>query len=366
MVLGYRPRGSSGPMADTLTRARLRQLADLAPERGRVLSVYLNLDPASFATPPARASAISSLLNDAQRKVEELDGDLPHDDRMALRADVDAVRDALEAPGIADEGTRGVAVFACGPAGLLETVRVKRSLESRVVIDATPFVEPLVQATAGGLWCVLLANRRSARIFTGTPEQLDETDRIEDNVHSQHQQGGWSQARYQRSVDEDVRDHLAHTAEVVFALFKREGFEQLIIGAPEETVGDLEQHLHPYLHERLAGHVRVDVENSSADDVLAAAADGIAEHERRRERELLDRLEHGLGAGGRGAAGVDDVLGALEEGRVDTLLLSEGFRAGGGVADRAMAKALESSAEVVVVRHHDIAEHGGIAAVLRY
>src|SRR5918998_164732 len=212
-------------MADTLTRTRLRQLADLAPERGRVLSVYLNLDPAEFATPPARASAISSLMNDAQRKVDEIDGDLSHDDRMALRSDVDAVREVLEQPGIGDEGTRGVAVFACGPAGLLETLKVRRTLESRGIIDASPHVEPLVQATAGGLWCVLLANRRIARIFTGTPELLEETDRVEDNVHSQHQQGGWSQARYQRSVDEDVRDHLAHTAEVVFELFKREGFE---------------------------------------------------------------------------------------------------------------------------------------------
>jgi len=352
-------------MADTVTRTRLRRLADLAPERGRVLSVYLNLDPAAFATPPARASAISSLMNDAQRKVEEIDGDLSHDDRMALRADVDVVREALEQPGIAEEGARAVAVFACGPAGLLETLRVKRALDSRVVIDATPFVEPLVQATAGGLWCVLLANRRNARIFTGTPEQLEETDRIEDNVHSQHQQGGWSQARYQRSVDEDVRDHLAHTAEVVFERFKREGFEHLVIGAPEEMVGDLERRLHPYLQERLAGQVRLDVENSSPDDVRAAAGERIAEYERGHERELLDRLEHGLGAGGRAAAGVDDVLQALEEARVETLLLSEGFRAG-GVAERATEKALESSAEVVVVRHHDLAAHDGIAALLRY
>ena len=79
-------------MADTLTRTRLRRLAELAPEHGRVLSVYLNLDPSEFATPPARASAISSLMNDAQQKVDALDGDLAHDDRMALRADVDAVR----------------------------------------------------------------------------------------------------------------------------------------------------------------------------------------------------------------------------------------------------------------------------------
>ena len=60
-------------MAETLTPTRLRRLAELAPEHGRVLSVYLNLDPAEFATPPARATAISSLMNEAQHKVEEAD-----------------------------------------------------------------------------------------------------------------------------------------------------------------------------------------------------------------------------------------------------------------------------------------------------
>jgi peptide chain release factor subunit 1 len=352
-------------MADTLTRTRLRRLAEFTPEHGRVLSVYLNLDPSEFATPPARASAISSVMNAAQHKVEKADGDLPHDDRMALRADVDAVRGVLEQPDIADAGTRAVAVFACGPAGLLETVRVRRPLESRVVIDDTLFIQPLTRALVGGLWCVLLANRRSARIFTGTPEQLDESDRIEDDVHSQHRQGGWSQARFQRSIEEEVRDHLTHTAAVVFDLFKRDGFDHLLIGAPDETVGDLERKLHPYLKERLAGHVRVSVEDSSVDEVRAEAARGIEEHERRRERELLDRLEQGLGAGGRAAAGADDVLGCLEEGRVDTLLLAEDFRAS-GVAERATEKALESSAEVVVVRHHDLGPHDGIAALLRY
>jgi peptide subunit release factor 1 (eRF1) len=352
-------------MADTLTRTRLRRLAELAPEHGRVLSVYLNLDPSEFSTPPARASAITSLMNDAQHQVEALDGDLGHDERMALRSDVDAVRDVLGQPNIADDGTRAVAVFACGPAGLLETVRVGRTLKTRVVIDDTPYIEPLAQALAGSLWCVLLANRRIARIFTGTAEQLDETDRIEDSVHSQHRQGGWSQARYQRSVEEDVRDHLANTAAVVFDLFKREGFQHLLIGAPDETVGDLERSLHPYLKERLAGHVRVGVEDASVDAVRTEAARGIGEHERRHERGLLDRLEHGLGAGGRAAAGVDDVLGCLEEARVDTLLLAEDLRAG-GVAERATEKALESSAEVVVIRHHDLVSYDGIAALLRY
>src|SRR5215217_4005191 len=254
-------------MADTLTR--LRRPADLRPERGRVLSVYMDLDPSEFATPPARASLVTSLITDARHQVDAL-ADLSHDELKSLRNDVEAVREALTQPGIADDGARGAAVFACELAGLFETIRLPYPIASRVVIDETPWVEPLLRARAER-WCVLLANRRNASVFVGPPRELEETDRVEDNVHSQHKQGGWSQPRYERSIDEDVRDHLANTASVVFDLFQRKGFEHLLIGAPEETVGDLERSLHPYVKERLAGHVRVGVEDASLDDVRAEA-----------------------------------------------------------------------------------------------
>jgi peptide chain release factor subunit 1 len=349
-------------MAETLSPSRLRQLAEVQPEQGRVLSVYMDLDPSEFGTPPARASQITSLVTEARHRIDELD-DLDHEEQKALRADVETVRDVLSQPGIADDGARGVAVFACSLAGLLETVRVPPPLAQKVAIDRTPFVEPLLAGKDGGRWCVLLANRRSARFFLGAPPDLEETDRVEDNVHSQHRQGGWSQPRYERSIEEDVRDHLEHVAAVAFDRLKARAFEHLLIGAPQETVGELEGHLHPYLRERLAGHVKLDVEHASVDDVRRAVAERVEEFEARREADALERVRQGIGAGGRAAAGRDEVMRLLAEARVERVLLAEGVEAGDAVE-----KALESGAEVVVVRHHadDLGPLGGIAALLRY
>ena len=44
-------------------RDQLRQLAELRLERPVVLSLYLNLDPSEFATPPARKTSIRSLVD---------------------------------------------------------------------------------------------------------------------------------------------------------------------------------------------------------------------------------------------------------------------------------------------------------------
>src|SRR5918997_756379 len=102
-----------------LTRARLRQLAELRPERGQVWTFYLNLDPSEFATPQARSTAIRSLLDEADRMVRGRE-DLSHDDVAALRQDLDRVREFFAGDGFSAKGAHGMAVFASSAADIFE------------------------------------------------------------------------------------------------------------------------------------------------------------------------------------------------------------------------------------------------------
>jgi hypothetical protein len=61
------------------------------------------------------------------------------------------------------------------------------------------------------------------------------------------------------------------TAELAFELYKRRGADRVLVGAPEELIGEFKGKLHPYLRERIAGRVQVDVENASLDDVRSVA-----------------------------------------------------------------------------------------------
>ena len=113
------------------------------------------------------------------------------------------MRELLRPPGIAADGVRGLAVFACKPAGLLEVVRL--SPAGRAARRARPHAlrRAARRGRRDGRWGVLLITRRAARLFFGSADGLEETDRIEDDVHRQHDQGGWSQANYQRSVEKE-------------------------------------------------------------------------------------------------------------------------------------------------------------------
>ena len=375
-----------------LTRTDLRTLAQLRPTRGRVLSVFLDLDPTEFASAPARSTAINSVLNEAEKEIEHRD-DLEHDELVALREDLDRVRAELARDDLAVNGTRGVAIFACAPENVFSTLSVPESIRTHAVVDRTACIEPLVGPGHQQRWGVLLANRRMARLFQGTGLTLTETDRIEDDVHRQHHQGGWSQARYQRGVEKEVEDHLKHVAEVVFDVHKQHGFDALLVGAPEEMVPDLKGALHPYLRERICGHLQIDVEHTLADEVKRVAGEAIVAHQRKREQELLDRLAERLGRNSRAASGLTDVLDALNEGRVEILLVRENLHEPGSmdpktgmlgrenaptadgspgepvadVAEEAMQKAIEQNAEIVVLRDPEgLVEHGGVAALLRF
>jgi peptide subunit release factor 1 (eRF1) len=352
-------------MATTITRGRLRRLAELRPETGRVLSVFLDLDPSEFATPPARATQINSMMIEAERLIEEQKDQLTHDEHMALREDATRIRQELDPDGLGAGGTRGIAVFACGPAGLFEIVRLPDPVESRVVLGESPFIEPLAMSGETERWCVALVNSRDGRIFIGDEGGLEEVDRVYDEpaFDSNTGNGGWAERRMQNTVARERKEHLEHVAEHLFQTLRHTPYDRLIVGAPEQFASDLEGLLHPYVSERLAGRITVDVENVNAEGVLEAATPVFEEVRRTHEREVLERLRAGLGReGGRAAAGVQDVRAALEQARVEVLLLEPR-----SPFESEIEKAIEQAAEVLVLRHHpDLGPLGGIAAVLRF
>ena len=171
------------------------------------------------------------------------------------------------------------------------------------------------------------------------------------------------------------------------------GFDQLLVGAPGNIAGPLERTLHPYLRERIAARLNIPV-SAREDEVREAAVAAEEEVLRRREAADVDRLRSAAGMGDGAVVGLDEVLKALVERRVDTLLVSDGFEAPGwrcsscaflasrgpscpvcstrmeqadDVVEEAMQEALTQSVHVEVCRENaDLDVLGRIGALLRF
>jgi peptide chain release factor subunit 1 len=380
--------------ANDITRERLRGLAEARVGDAKVLSLFVNLDPREFATPAARSTEVRSILDRAGRLVREEAERLTHEQKESLREDLERVESELgNAAGT--KGAHGLAIFSASAAGLFEMLRLAEPVDHDPVVSDKPYVAPLSLIGPPENWCVVLVNRRTARLFCGSSDALDEVALIDDGVRNRHDQGGWSQANYQRSVDKDVQDHLKHAAEVVFEQMKRDLPVGLLVGGPAETVSDFEGVLHPYLRERLAGRIDIDVENSGVEDVRRCAAERIEAARAERDDRALARLAEAFGTNGRAASGLSDVLIATHEQRIETLLVDHGYQAAGvvcpqcgwlggkgfsecqadgtpverrdDIVETVIERVITQSADVHVLRDRpELASHGHIAAILRF
>jgi peptide subunit release factor 1 (eRF1) len=376
-----------------LSEERLRQLARFHVPGHKVLSLYLNLDPSSFATVSARSHAVTSLIDTARQVLESEAHELPHEDRVQLRADLERAEEVLRDGDLA-VGAHGVALFCASQLGLFEAIRLPEPVPQDAVLSELPYIEPLTYIGPPDRWYVVLVNRRIARFFRGVGERLEEEKKRTDPVHGRHSQGGRSQPNYQRSIDQEAADHLKRTAEELARRLRSRPVARVLVGATEETYPEFVGKLPSDIERFVVGRFDIDIGDATPDEVIKAATPLLEDVERREERELLDRLEERVGAGGRAAGGLDDVLAALNERRVDTLLFEPGLTAPGAmcpndrflttapgecpldgeqlevrenVVDAALHEAISQSARTVPIRHHpDLGPLGRIAALLRF
>jgi peptide subunit release factor 1 (eRF1) len=366
-----------------------------------VVSVFLDLDPSEFATAPARASQVRSLLDGANGDGHQ---ELPHEDRSALTQDLERLQEYLGSDELPVSGARTLAVFCSSRDDLFETVPLDHAVAPRVVIAPTPYIEPLVAGAEDDRLAVVLISRRSGRILTGEAQHLRQIDTIDDNVHGQHRKGGWSQANYERSADNEAEQHLRNVAHELYRSWQREPFSRLILGGPAEDVArfrdDLHNDVRPALMEE---RLDVDVETVGLSDVRDALVPVLDRaHDTAREAAMAE-LEERLGLGRRPARatrGVEDTLSSLNERRVETLLLAHNFSARGtrcpqcgsllpegtatcpadGQATTAVADLREAAVEVAVLQDAAVLvigegsdpappplqRGGGIASLLRF
>ena len=242
--------------ADTLAR-----LSHLQMHGHPVLSAYLDLDPSRFPTPAARDSQLGSLLAEAQHDAAE-------QDLGGVQEDVDHIQAMLRSDPTIVRGARALAIFSCASQGILDAVRLPSPVVPMAVVDTVPWLEPLAGITAPGEWGVAVVSRRSARLLRGGPGGLAQFVAIHDQLHGRHAQGGWSQARFQRGIEEQVARHVRAVADRLLRAHRRRPFEHLVIIASDELRPVIGHSLHDDLTDVLAGTVNADLEHATVEQIM--------------------------------------------------------------------------------------------------
>jgi peptide chain release factor subunit 1 len=302
-----------------VTRDNIRALINRPVTEILVTSVYLNTDGAQFPKPADYEARLDALLRDVRRYAEAL----PSAQRAAVHADVETIHRWVRQE-FQRTDVRGLGLFSSA-GELFETVQVGVPVRSTARVNETPYVVPLeaLLSRQHHLGLVLI-ERDKARIFRYQLGRTQEWFGLTSNVHGQHEQGGWSQARFQRNIAHEVHEHFKEAAEILRKAHEDVPFDAVALAGPPAETAEFSRHLHPYLEKVLFPEPVSLSSTPSAEDLKARFAQ-IEQHlvsSRRAER--LARLAAAQGQAEKAARGVRHVLESVNSGRVEVLFVVEG------------------------------------------
>ncbi|HEX5247503.1 MAG TPA: Vms1/Ankzf1 family peptidyl-tRNA hydrolase [Gaiellaceae bacterium] len=380
-------------MAATITWDHLRELAAFRATRGCAVSLYLDLDPSVAPTAGDVQVRVSSLLGEAERRLEDGRGRLDHEARAALRGDLDRIGRWFRSDFDRD-GVRGLAVFADGLDNFWSTIETGEPVVDEVKIAEELYLAPLVGVVGRGDGAlVAIVGRERGQVFRLEAGRLVEiADRTED-VPSRHDQGGWSQANYERHIETIVDRHLRRVAATLDRCSRSMRGAPIVLVGAEDVRSEFESLLAHETRTCVVGWAAVEA-HADGQRLLAAIRPVLDRWWSGREEATLDRWREEAAKKGRASAGWEETLEAASDGRVDLLLvqsgadhrayecpkcgraqLADGSCPIDGTAmesrdeglDVAVHKTLVNGGTVQVIREHrDLEPVGGLAALLRY
>jgi peptide chain release factor subunit 1 len=310
-------------VAGSITWEQLRELAGFRAEHGCAVSLYLGLDPSEVPTPGDLASRTRSLLARAARQLDERRSSLARDERQALERDLERVGEWFENE-FSREGVRGVALFAAGNDNLFMPLLLPWPVEDDARIAAQLYLAPLVRVVGRGDGAVVAyVGRERGDVYRLRAGQLVPLADESAEVPGRHDQGGWSQGRYERHIETIVDRHLRDVADALDRCVRRLRDARVVLAGPEQTRSGFEELLSPEVRSALVGWVSAEAHVDGA-GLLEAARPLLDEWRVGREEELLARWREEAARNGRAAAGWDETLQAASDGRVELLLVQDG------------------------------------------
>ena len=308
-----------------ISHDELARIAALESEHG-IVSAYLKIDPHLMHDPSQPLVKFKGAAKRFLRRAPEARW------RKALERERDRILQYLESW---PPRGRALAVFAGTPDHIWEALPLGVPVPSLVSVDTTTHTALLAQILdEHPLFAVAVVQRDKARLYVAEQRTAETMEPIESTVPGRHDQGGWSQARFQRHIEVHVAEHLKKVVEELERLFYSKRFNRLAVGGSDEAVQELLKMLPEPIRRTVIGSFSVNLKHDQDRDVLERAREVWEAHERQSERELVSRLSDAAESNGRGTLGIDSTVEAVLEGRVQTLAIAEGVTKDGAACTR--------------------------------
>jgi peptide subunit release factor 1 (eRF1) len=307
-------------MANTSTARKpldqhIQELAAFEPSAFPVISLYLDLSPNQHGR-DQHASFVRKGLAERLRALRPNTPEHASFERDAERIEA-YLRDEL------DRSANGLALFACSGLNFFDAVQIGAPLDRHsLFVGPVPHLYPLVRLVDQyPRYAAVMLDTNHARIFVFGLNTVEREADVAGQKTRRVSVGGWSQARYQRHVENFQQQNVKEVVETLDRIVADEGIGHIVVVGHEVAVPLLRQELPQRLSGKLVDVIKLE-QHASADAVLQATLEALRTKDAETDAERVTQMLDAWRAGGLAVAGPAATLEALQLGQVDELLIT--------------------------------------------
>lgn len=302
-----------------ISKQDLERVLSRTSNGGKVLSLFLDM---SVNSDNKRTHNV--FLNQRRAQFAELDSQRNEVSQDAVGEAFSRINEWLATE--YREENRGVVIYTELGGEWFEALQFPVAVQNRLTINHKPSVRPLAQVLESyhhhGVVLLDREHLRILSIYLGT--LLDQIEVNPDPIPTAHdvQAGGYSQMRFQRRKLEEMKHFFKDFAKHVEDFVNRHRPHDLVLLGTNENVAQFREFLSEPIQQKIiyTGPARVD---ESTSEVIARIEPHLqAEHERENQ-ELLMALRDRVRQDYLATAGFQSTLTALQEGKVDRVVLAQ-------------------------------------------
>ena len=309
-----------------ITREAIRELASHQSEAGCAVSFYYQPSTPKDQSHREESILLKDLVRNAMKSAEA------GGPNTCARADLDRILGMAER--IHNNGGKAKAIFADSSKGIWREFDVPAKFTGTHLIVNSRFrlkpLAPLLEFTPRV--CVVLVDRAKARLYDynlGEAREVlgffNDLPRIRETDGF----GGFDAGHNERRITESAKHHYKRVDDTVLKMYERGGWDFIAFGCRDENWHEIEDVLRQDIRQRVLGRFSIDPSISSTSTIVNEIESLLQQRDLRIRNEVMSAVVGEAKRNGNGAVGLRRVLGALEKGEIQTLLIGNRFEAPG-------------------------------------
>ncbi|MDO8512292.1 MAG: Vms1/Ankzf1 family peptidyl-tRNA hydrolase [bacterium] len=316
------------------TKNELKQLETNGKLRAPVLSLYLNLDK---KTPEGQhyLAELRRVLSIANKQIVTSHKEAGKLQKQLHELILPRLLDFIDEKVLPYGTIRAIAMFAS-----LDEKQTRRNqdiviytlprpVRSQSHVDNNPYVRPLLfLLDQYEQYAIVIANKNSAHFYLVAMGEIEQSAEFINDIPNRSKQGGWSQKRYEHRVDNAIEKHIQRVTKHLVKQIANTDVKRIVLGGDPDILYLFKKNLPDREQKMVIGHIPAKT-NEPSTETLERTLKIAASAERASEKNAVLELRNALAHPNKATAGLQNTLKAINENRVQKLLLIQGFHSPG-------------------------------------